>query len=232
MMFLEQNIAATNVYCSFQMWTELVHFADCVRGSRWRRRRSHWFAPSLANHDMYYPVIRFKLWRLTLSICYVHSQTYVFCLFVTCDIEIKVTTSRTSCLSEELFACHARFLRGRHRRVFVRSLLTFFVNKNVFTAMIHCLHVTYFADIQYDVNICCARSAACERFQYIFLRFVYNVCEGFCCAKTELRFVCMLCDFYSIFLYLASSILPESTRCNFSLTTCNGFNKIPVTVKC
>ena len=103
--------------------------------------------------------------------------------FVTCDIEIKVTTSRTSCLSEELFACHARFLRGRHRRVFVRSLLTFFVNKNVFTAMIHCLHVTYFADIQYDVNICCARSAACERFQYIFLRFVYNVCEGFCCAK-------------------------------------------------
>ena len=87
-------------------------------------------------------------------------------LFVTCDIEIKVTTSRTSCLGEELFACHARFLRGRCR-VFVRGLLTFYVNKNVFTAMIHCLHVTYFADIQYDVNICCARSAAYERFQYI-----------------------------------------------------------------
>ena len=43
----------------------------------------------------------------------------------------------------------------------------FFVNKNVFAAMIHCLHVTYFADIQYDVNICCTRSAAYERFQYI-----------------------------------------------------------------
>ena len=49
------------------------------------------------------------------------------------------------------------------------KLVDFFVNKNVhvFAAMIHCLQVTYFADIQYDVNICCTRSAAYERFQYI-----------------------------------------------------------------
>ena len=75
----------------------------------------------------------------------------------------------THVLSERRVVCVPRAVSAGSLSSVCVKLVDFFVNKNVhvFAAMIHCLQVTYFADIQYDVNICCARSAAYERFQYI-----------------------------------------------------------------